>query len=166
MLPRFAAQVAAAAEALAAHVARAFERLKELDGAPERTEGCSDPSADDDGRATKTRGSSSASSPLALELRCCALVAEGIAADDAGARLKRRLLRRGAPLAAVTSYLLDVAFAGEGAAELDKSSEGGRAHARAPGAGAGARRARGLVEAHAEAERRFSRNNVRWRVSA
>ena len=150
VLPRLAAHDAAAAEALAAHVARAFERLKELDGAPERTEGCSDPSADDDGRATKTRGSSSASSPLALELRCCALVAEGIAADDAGARLKRRLLRRGA-LAAVTSYLLDVAFAGEGAAELDKSSEGwSRACAR-PALAPALAALRGLVEAHAEA---------------
>jgi E3 ubiquitin-protein ligase UBR4 len=150
VLPRLAAHDATAAEALAAHVARAFERLKELDGAPERTDGCSDPSADDDGGATKTRGSSSASSPLALELRCCALVAEGIAADDAGARLKRRLLRRGA-LAAVTSYLLDVAFAGEGAAELDKSSEGwSRACAR-PALAPALAALRGLVEAHAEA---------------
>ena len=149
MLPRLAAH-GRRRRALAAHGARAFERLKELDGAPERTEGCSDPSADDDGRATKTRGSSSASSPLALELRCCALVAEGIAADDAGARLKRRLLRRGA-LAAVTSYLLDVAFAGEGAAELDKSSEGwSRACAR-PALAPALAALRGLVEAHAEA---------------
>jgi E3 ubiquitin-protein ligase UBR4 len=155
VLPRLAAHDADAAEALAAHVAKTFERLHELDATwlsklPQSSSEATH--AQDllaDLLSDKTRVASLAS-PLALELRCCALVAEGIADDAPGARLKRRLLRRGA-LKAVTSYLLDVAFAGEGAAELDKHSEGwARACAR-PALAPALAALRGLVEAHAEA---------------
>ena len=50
-----------------------------------------------------------AANALALELRCSSLVAEGIADDASGARLRSRLLARGA-LRAVAGYLLDDAF--------------------------------------------------------
>ena len=148
VLPRLAAHDDSAAEALAAHVTRAFERLRELDDDGRFTDGVGSAEEALAGPADRTRDESPAS-PLARELRCCALVAEGIAADDTGARLKRRLQRRGA-LAAVTSYLLDAAFAGEGAAALDKHSEGwARACAR-PALAPALAALRGLVKAHAE----------------
>ena len=61
---------------------------------------------------------------LALELRCCALVVEGIPGDGdaSGTRLKSALHEKGATRA-VTGYLLDVAFSAPGARDLDKASD-------------------------------------------
>ena len=99
VLPRLAAADAAATETLARHVAVSVARLRRLDEMP----------------------AGPAANALALELRCSSLVAEGIADDASGARLRSRLLARGA-LRAVAGYLLDDAFAAPAARARDKSS--------------------------------------------
>ena len=119
-----------------AHAARAFERLKELDGRPERTEGLRPVREDDDGRATKTRGRPSARfTPLALPLGACAIVAEH-AADDAGDATRRLPHAYGD---GVTSYLLDVAVRGRGRGGAGQELGRGR-RLRAYGAASCARR--------------------------
>ena len=91
-----------AVEALAAHVATSCGRLKDLDGLASGLAGAE---------------------TLGLELRCCALVVEGIPRDASGARLKSKALAMGA-LRSVTGYLLDVAFSAPGARDLDRGSPG------------------------------------------
>ena len=102
VLPRLAAGDPDAVEALAAHVATSCGRLKDLDGLASGLPGAE---------------------TLGLELRCCALVVEGIPRDASGARLKSKALAMGA-LRSVTGYLLDVAFSAPGARDLDRGSPG------------------------------------------
>ena len=103
VLPRLAAGDADATRALATHVAASVARLRDLDSLAAGLPGAE---------------------TLALELRCCALVVEGIPGDGdaSGTRLKSALHEKGA-LRAVTGYLLDVAFNAPGARDLDKASD-------------------------------------------
>ena len=103
VLPRLAAGDADATRALAAHVAASVARLRDLDSLAAGLPGAE---------------------TLALELRCCALVVEGIPGDGdaSGTRLKSALHEKGATRA-VTGYLLDVAFSAPGARDLDKASD-------------------------------------------
>ena len=87
---------------------------------------------------------------LQMSLRCCASLAEGIAGDADGEELKKRLLRCGA-VDSVTGYLLDVAFAGEGARGLDKASGGWSAAIQRPAVALALTALRGLVIGHRDA---------------
>jgi hypothetical protein len=127
VLPRLATHDSAATEALAGHVAASVARLPDLD---------------------KLAAGLPGAEILSLELSCCALVTEGIPDDATGTRLKSRLLARGA-LSAVTSYLLDVAFAAEGARERDKASAAWSEACARPALPPALATLQGLVKSHA-----------------
>ena len=132
VLPRLASADAASAETLASSVAASFAKLRDLDALAPGLPGAA---------------------ALALELDCAASVADGVSArDDAGAKLRSLMLRRGA-VREVTGYLIDVAFAKPGARELDKSSEAWAEALARPALGAALVALRGVVKGHFESAR-------------
>jgi hypothetical protein len=151
VLPRLAAHDDVAAAALAKHVTGTFQKLHALDelaGYTGDTKDTGDTGGTKDTSDTSLQNTSYTS--LQMSLRCCASLAEGIAGDADGEELKKRLLRCGA-VDSVTGYLLDVAFAGEGARGLDKASGGWSAAIQRPAVALALTALRGLVIGHRDA---------------